>query len=1191
MAKNHGEVRIGIEVDDSEAKKKLNDVEEAAEDAKEKIEDAGDGAKKSGKGFNILDVAMGNLVSGGIQGLISGIGNAITSLVNLADETREFREDMAKLDTAFKTAGHSVEAGQEAYEDFYAILGESDRSVEAVNHLAELTNNTEELSKWSTIAAGVTAKFGDSLPIEGLTEAANETAKVGQTTGVLADALNWVSKDSTVFKNALGGNKKALAAFNTALKQGENVEDAFSAALGKMSTEQERSAAITNTLNGIYSDAAAEYNAMTAETQKARRATAEMEAAQARLGAAFEPVKTIVTETKAAFFNLAADLAGTVATNIDAHLEKTTGLDAAQRALRESVELTAKEMRDMYAASDEAAQGINSQYDYAVKLADELFRLADESGKVKDADKARADFILGELSKATGEQYTMTGNQIQKYSELKNSIYEVINAERARLLLAEYEEEYTTALANRAAAEQAAANQSVAMIEAKNAAEEAALNEQARRAELEKELMGGVTRERAGQIGQILKDLAHETSEKQRLYDEQAAKYQELDGVAKDTNANIAAYEEAKTLILGGKTEEAIKYIDKWRNGYISASGDIVEANAKEKKDLEAKVVYTSVQLGLLEKEYEDKHKNMTDAQKKEMQNRIAAAKDEAQKARAEYYAVGGDSIEGLVKGVEDKDGQPQWNLAGRLASIVKEGIAAARKAADSHSPARETISLGEDIDEGLIIGVQNKEDEAVSTMRGVATNVIKEAEKAAEKGIKNLEKQRDKEIKVLEEKLEALDEIRNKNNSKQIDQQKKALRKAIESKKEYYQEEITLAKEKEKKISDFANNYEKQLSEINKLEENYATETKRIYEQLETDVAKAQQDFQTTFDNRVNSIRDSLGLFEVATKGERVDASDLTKALKSQVTVLEQYNEAITKLSERDVNPQFIEEMLGLGVDYLPHIEALNRMSDKGLSDYVALWEEKSALAAQAATTELAAEKERTEKVIEELRIKATEQADALWMEYHAGMLELTAQISADMKEAGDAGVKAVGETLKDYVKVGSDLMLGIAQGMANSQSAVIKQSVMGVMESLNAAKEAAGIHSPSTVARDEVGVNLADGVGEGWEIRLAKLRAQMADGMSDLTANLRATVNAENARFARPTSAPDTGFADLARAVGIQTAGINSLANEYRSGAGRERPIILKLDKRVLGSAVVDVGAAETVRVGTKLVTGGAR
>lgn len=123
---------------------------------------------------------------------------------------------------------------KKSYTDFYAILGESDRSVEAVNHLAELTNNEQELAEWSTIAAGVTAKFGDSLPIEGLTEAANETAKVGQTTGVLADALNWASADSSVFKDALGGNNKAMTAFNKAIKEGLPVEDAFTAALGEM---------------------------------------------------------------------------------------------------------------------------------------------------------------------------------------------------------------------------------------------------------------------------------------------------------------------------------------------------------------------------------------------------------------------------------------------------------------------------------------------------------------------------------------------------------------------------------------------------------------------------------------------------------------------------------------------------------------------------------------------------------------------------------------------------------------------------------------------------------------------------------------------------------------------------------------------------------------------------------------------
>ena len=333
------------------------------------------------------------------------------------------------------------------------------------------------------------------------------------------------------------------------------------------------------------------------------------------------------------------------------------------------------------------------------------------------------------------------------------------------------------------------------------------------------------------------------------------------------------------------------------------------------------------------------------------------------------------------------------------------------------------------------------------------------------------------------------------------------------------------------------------------------------------------------------------MGLFDVAEKGKAVKSGDLTKAIKSQVSVLEDYDAALAALAERDVSPKFIEEISQLGVDYLPQIEAITKMTDDELADYVGLWEQKSKLATDAATRALTPERARMEQTIENLTIDAQEQADALWMQYHGDMLELIGQISADMETAGDAGVKAVGGKLTDYVKVGSDLMLGIAQGMSQSKSAVINEAVLGVMDSLNAAKAAAGIHSPSTVARDEVGVNLAEGVAEGWEIRLAKLRAKMADGMSDLTANLRATVNAENARFARPSGTPETGFAELAQAVGLQTAGINSLANEYRTGAMNKRQIVLKLDKRVLGSAVVDVGTAETVRVGTKLVTGGAK
>lgn len=167
-----GSVKIEFTADDSDVKKKLDGVESEAKEASGGLDELGDSAKDAGKSLDTVDVAAGNLISNGLTALMGALSNAVGSLVSLADETREFREDMAKLETAFTTAGHTTETSSKAYKDFYAILGESDRSVEAVNHLAELTKSEEEVAKWSTIAAGVTAKFGDSLPVEGLTEAA-----------------------------------------------------------------------------------------------------------------------------------------------------------------------------------------------------------------------------------------------------------------------------------------------------------------------------------------------------------------------------------------------------------------------------------------------------------------------------------------------------------------------------------------------------------------------------------------------------------------------------------------------------------------------------------------------------------------------------------------------------------------------------------------------------------------------------------------------------------------------------------------------------------------------------------------------------------------------------------------------------------------------------------------------------------
>lgn len=233
--------------------REIDDTSDKLKKSKFDWESVGEVVGKAGKAIGTAVTAMG-----------AAIGAAGAAFLGLAEETREARENMGKLEAGFTTAGHSAEAAKNTYTELYGILGDDGQATEAAAHLAQLTNNEKELADWTNIATGVYATFGDSLPIEGLTEAANETAKTGAITGNLADALNWAGVS----------------------------EDEFQARLDACTSEQERQALITETLNGLYSEAADKYREVNGDIIEAQKATASLNDAMAELGAVAEPIVT-----------------------------------------------------------------------------------------------------------------------------------------------------------------------------------------------------------------------------------------------------------------------------------------------------------------------------------------------------------------------------------------------------------------------------------------------------------------------------------------------------------------------------------------------------------------------------------------------------------------------------------------------------------------------------------------------------------------------------------------------------------------------------------------------------------------------------------------------------------------------------------------------------------------------------------
>ena len=295
-----GTIKIGIELEDGGIKSEAKAAGAAAGDAAgDGLEQGLDQGSKSG-----ADKAGANMESFGdkMKGVLAGISVAAmaASINELVSVTNEFQEDMGKLSVAAQQNSVSTDAANGAYRDMVGILGETDQSVEAVNHLFALCgDNTQALSDWTNIASGVYATFGDSLPLEGLTEAANETAKVGQVTGPLADAINWASEAAVQQGVALSGNQAAIDAYNSALEGGATQEDAFNAALAACNTEQERAQLITDTLNGVYAEAGAQYQETNADVIAYRQSQSDLTQAMSDLGGAFMPIVTGLTDVAA----------------------------------------------------------------------------------------------------------------------------------------------------------------------------------------------------------------------------------------------------------------------------------------------------------------------------------------------------------------------------------------------------------------------------------------------------------------------------------------------------------------------------------------------------------------------------------------------------------------------------------------------------------------------------------------------------------------------------------------------------------------------------------------------------------------------------------------------------------------------------------------------------------------------------
>ncbi|WP_342494067.1 hypothetical protein [Bacillus sp. FSL R5-0447] len=379
---------------------------------------------------------------------------------------------------------------------------------------------------------------------------------------------------------------------------------------------------------------------------------------------------------------------------------------------------------------------------------------------------------------------------------------------------------------------------------------------------------------------------------------------------------------------------------------------------------------------------------------------------------------------------------------------------------------------------------------------------------------------------------IKTLEKIKKKNKLNS-DQQIKVQR-------EIYQTQKAMAdktrkqKEAEKKAADKLN---KGILSANNT---YLSKFKSVNDKLTADIKAANDAYKKELQDRTDAIYNAIGLFDDVSS-QNVNGSKLTSNLKKQLDKIKTFNTDITKIASR-APKAFTDELKEMGVGSADQINAIARMTDSELNEYVSLWKEKHKLASDQATQELTGLKNATTKKINELRSAANKELALLKNDYLRKIGELTVD------------VKQLGSLKKSGKAIGSNTMAGIISGMKNMKGELAKEanSIASTIE--KTIKKKLKIHSPSRLMRDQVGIMVPAGIAVGIQNGIGAVQKAMG-AVSDAM-----TIQQEDLNFAYDTSISSSELGTVRK----------ELSADIRNLELPDRMIVVEMDSKKVGQGV---------------------
>ena len=719
----------------------------------------------------------------------------------------------------------------------------------------------------------------------------------------------------------------------------------------------------------------------------------------------------------------------------------------------------------------------------------ELKNITDENGKVKKGYEERANFITSTLKDALGIEIGLTKGVVDNYKKISSKIDEIIEKKKAKIILDAQESEYKKAVKDQ---EDATRRLAKSETELNNARQSVIDEYQSYWANLKINfkdyndlLKQRSAAEKAGntELANTLKvaqdHIDSHTKEEKNTYDKALNTY-------KSYVFTIGQYEDNLEKYHAGNYNKMSKVTWSYVKDYQSAG------NA-EKKMLKDNIKNESYHIKQLRKMRNESNKESIDKQIRDADNQ----RKSSQKQLTQYLSSSEENIKGativwnsalekqlsvitgkkvkfkkaangnvqmMIDGIKVGEPKSKKEMSKFVTKMIGEVTGKKGKAA---SAGRDLINgLNDGITDGKILSKTYKnienfgenllkhlkdslkekspskatEEMGVFLIRGISVGVRKE-QKQANKIVSDFSKKLLEKIAAHPEKAETY-------GSKYVTRFNDGIKKAVESQKT--------------RVKSLIDNYfgKDAVSAFNKAIDSATNSATKQLTKCVTSLTKAMQRKITEVNNKIADMQSKLGDYGGAyftTETNDVNKQEIVRLtdLSAQIKDMKYYKYLINSLKKK-VSSGLMNEITSMSIeDGLKYAQQLSLMSDKQLKTYNKQYDKKQRLAKSISKNFYADD-------LKEIKENYTD------------------KINAEFKTAQ-----------KKISKMGKQAMQGFVNGMKSKTfSKDIQKIAKDIVKEM---KKSLGINSPSRVFRDEIGKNVALGLGGGFTDTMAKISSKM--------------------------------------------------------------------------------------------------